>query len=136
MGQALTRYVFDTSALVAYFKGEDGADRVGEILESVFGEEGGLLMSPVNLGEIFYILAKGFGLGKARWAISRLEEGGFGFPPVDVETAVAAGALKWLKDLGYADSYAAALARREGAVLVTKDKEFKAVEKDIKIQWV
>jgi hypothetical protein len=36
----------------------------------------------------------------------------------------------------YADAFAAALAMREGAVLVTGDPEFKALESTLSIQWL
>jgi len=38
--------------------------------------------------------------------------------------------------MSYADCFAAALARQRKAELVTGDKEFREVEKEVKILWV
>jgi len=38
--------------------------------------------------------------------------------------------------MSYADAYAAALAKIKKATLVTGDKEFKALENEIKINWI
>jgi len=38
--------------------------------------------------------------------------------------------------MSYADCFAAALAKYRRVVLVTGDKEFKEVEKDVKILWL
>jgi predicted nucleic acid-binding protein len=38
--------------------------------------------------------------------------------------------------MSYADAYAAATAKLKNALLVTGDKEFKSVEKEIKVKWI
>ena len=38
--------------------------------------------------------------------------------------------------MSYADCFSAALAKQQNAELVTGDPEFKAVEKEIKINWL
>jgi predicted nucleic acid-binding protein len=44
--------------------------------------------------------------------------------------------LKNAHDLGLADTFAAALAKSKKAELVTGDTDFKALEKEIKINWL
>jgi predicted nucleic acid-binding protein len=41
-----------------------------------------------------------------------------------------------MKRIAYADCFAVALAQLRKAELYTRDSEFKAVEKDIKIVWL
>jgi predicted nucleic acid-binding protein len=47
-----------------------------------------------------------------------------------------AAILKAHKKMSYADCFAAALAKLKKAELVTGDKEFKEVEKEVKILWI
>jgi predicted nucleic acid-binding protein len=55
---------------------------------------------------------------------------------VDRDLAEAAALLKNTYKLGLADAFAAALAKSKKAELVTGDHEFKAVDKEIKINWL
>ena len=55
------------------------------------------------------------------------------FHPVDRELADVAADFKSRHRLSLADAFAAALAKKKKAELVTGDPEFKAVEKEIKI---
>jgi len=48
----------------------------------------------------------------------------------------AAAAIKARGNISYADSFAAALAKLHGAVLVTGDNEFKQLEDEITIEWL
>jgi predicted nucleic acid-binding protein len=55
---------------------------------------------------------------------------------VSFEGQQVGGALKTAHDLGLADACAAALAKSKKAELVTGDMEFKALEKELKIDWL
>ena len=50
--------------------------------------------------------------------------------------ARVAGKYKASKKMSYADCMAAALAKIHRAELITGDREFKEVEKEIKICWI
>jgi predicted nucleic acid-binding protein len=52
------------------------------------------------------------------------------------EISRQAAMYKSIGGMSYADCFAAALAKLRNAELVTGDKEFKKVEKDIKISWL
>jgi predicted nucleic acid-binding protein len=52
------------------------------------------------------------------------------------ELTLEAARLKSQHKMSYADCYAASLAKTKGADLITGDHEFRAVEDQIKIQWV
>ena len=56
--------------------------------------------------------------------------------PGDRELSEAAALLKNEHHLGLADAFAAALAKSKKAELVTADHEIKALEKEIKINWL
>ena len=55
---------------------------------------------------------------------------------VDKDLARVAGKYKASKKMSYADCMAAALAKIHRAELITGDREFKEVEKEIKICWI
>ena len=50
--------------------------------------------------------------------------------------AKQAAIFKATHKMSYADCFAAALTKEKNAELITGDPEFKAVEKEIKIQWL
>ncbi len=58
------------------------------------------------------------------------------FHPVDRELADLAADFKSRVPISLADACAAALAKKLKADLVTGDPEFKAVAKEIKINWL
>jgi len=52
------------------------------------------------------------------------------------ELTIQAARYKAFHKMSYADAYAAALTKLRKAELVTGDKEFKSLEKEITIQWI
>jgi predicted nucleic acid-binding protein len=58
------------------------------------------------------------------------------FHPATRELADRAADLKSRISFSLADAFAAALAKEKKADLVTGDPEFKAAEKEIRIQWL
>jgi len=54
----MSRYVFDTSALIAYIENEAGADEVEKLLVKAIDRKSELFISVVSLIEVFYISAK------------------------------------------------------------------------------
>jgi len=128
--------IFDSSALLTYFFGEQGTPEVQKLLKAAVHEDSALLISPVNLGEIIYIVSRREGSERAQDVVKMMDELFFEFPPVDKEASLSAARLKANHGLGYADAFAAALALRQNGELVTGDKEFKVLEKELTIHWV
>jgi len=58
--------------------------------------------------------------------------------PIEKDLALVrqAAIFKAAKKLAYADAFAAGLAKIRNAELVTGDRDFKAVEDEIKIAWL
>ena len=61
-------------------------------------------------------------------------EGGKPNSPLTLAKQAAIG--KATHQMSYANCFAAALAKQKNAELITGDPEFKAVEKEIKINWL
>jgi predicted nucleic acid-binding protein len=126
--------VLDAYALLAYLKKESGYVRVLELMES---GDTDLIINSINLGEVFYIIARERGIRAADYFLTVI------LPslPVTVldnslEDVIAAARLKAGHALSYADCFAAAAAIREQAPLVTGDPEFKSLGKRLRIYWV
>jgi len=128
--------VLDASALMAYLEKESGYEKVKDVFTKAAESENPILMSVVNWGEVYYILIKEHGNERAQEVISLIETFPLDIVSADKEITKQAALYKAQKKLAYADSYAAALAKLRKGELITADKEFKAVENEIKIVWV
>jgi predicted nucleic acid-binding protein len=125
-------YVLDANAVVRYFRKQDGSAKVRELLNQADKNLVSLSISVVNLAEVLYVFARYSTLEEARMAIQkvkRLVE----FASPDSEQALAAGELHHRYKLGLADCFAAELAMRTGATLVTADPGFAKVGKKLKV---
>lgn len=128
--------VLDSYALMAFFEDEPGADMVRSLIFKA--EEGSvsLLMSVVNLGEVWYSIARSNSPEVADQYVDEIN--GMAIEIVDADWALThlAAAFKANGNIAYADCFAAALAKNHKAELVTGDKEFKVLDGEIKISWI
>jgi len=128
--------VLDAYALMAFFEDEPGADFVRGLIQKAVESDTNLLMSVVNLGEIWYSIARNNSPEIADQYIHEIR--GMGIQIVEVDWALTrqAAAFKVNGNISYADCFAAALAKLKKADLVTGDKEFKPLDGEIKIAWL
>jgi predicted nucleic acid-binding protein len=125
--------VLDAHALMVLFNDEPGAEEV---------ESGNprLLMSVINWGEIYYSILRGASKEMADSKSHEIAGMQLELVPVDardLELVRQAAVFKATKKMSYADCFAAALAKIRNAELVTGDRDFKAVENDLKkIRWL
>ncbi len=128
--------VLDSWAVMAYLEDESSAQKVADLIGDAHEHGIPLLMSVVNAGEVWYILAREVTEAEADKALHDLRQLGIEFQDVDLKLARLAGGFKAKHRMSYANCFAAALAREHKAELVTGDKEFKQVEGDIRIRWL
>ena len=128
--------VLDASALMVYLEKESGYEKVKDLFIKAAETDKKLLMASVNLGEVYYILIREHGLENAEEVFRLIETFPIEFVPVDVDLTKQAALYKATKKIPFVDSFAAALAKLRKGELVTSDKDFKAVEGEIKIVWV
>jgi predicted nucleic acid-binding protein len=128
--------VLDSFALLAFLRGEAGDDKVAALLERAGERDLPLHMTEVNYAEVKHIVIRKD--EAASWAeVARnLPTLPLEFHPADRELADAAADLKSRLNLSLAHAFAAALAKRLKAELVTGDPELKAVEKEIRVRWL
>ena len=125
-------YVLDANALVRYYRRTPGYATVRELVERGKSRQVSLAVSVVNLAEVLYVLAKYFRQDKAlqmiQIACAVVEP-----MPVDDQVALDTAAIRIRYKLGLADCFAAELAMRLGATLVTADLEFDKLGKSLKV---
>jgi len=136
MEAASRSYVFDAFALVAYFRNEPAAARVSELLRSADQGESSLMMSVMNWGEVLYESQRRRGPEDVPQTVAIIDSMPIELVDVGKELARAAAQFKARGGLSYADCYAAALAQRNDAAVVTGDPEFHSVEGVIRIEWL
>jgi len=128
--------VLDSWAVMAYLEDEVTAEKVAEIIADAHEEKIPLLMTVVNAGEVWYILAREVSVAEADASIHQLRQLGIEFVNADWDLAREAGGFKAKHKMSFADCFAAALAKHRKAHLVTGDHEFKHVEADVIINWL
>jgi len=131
--------VLDAHALMVLFNDEPGADEVERILLKAESGSPKLLMSVVNWGEIYYSILRGASQEIAETKAHEIAGMQIELVPVDaddLELVRQAAAFKATRKMSYADCFAAALAKIKNAELVTGDREFKQLIRDVKIHWL
>ena len=125
----------DSHALLRLLRDEPGAETVSQLLEKASQRDQAVHMTEVNYAEVQYIIRRKD--GDAVWAAiaGELRAAPIEFHPATRPLADLASGFKARFRLSLADAFAAALAKEMKADLVTGDPEFKALEKEIRIQW-
>lgn len=128
--------VLDTWSVVAYFEDEPAGEQVADLIADAQESGASLAMSVVNAGELWYLMARRSSEADANEAVAELRQLGIRLVEVDWDLARGAAGFKSKRRMSFADCFAAALAQRSKAELVTGDSEFKQVEGDIRIVWL
>lgn len=129
-------YVLDTWAVIAYLEDEPSAPQIADLIASAHEEQIPVCMTVVNVGEVWYILAREVSEEEANNSVKRLRDLRIQFIDADWELTREAARFKSKHKMSYADCYAAALAKAKKGDLVTGDKEFKPLENEVKIAWM
>jgi predicted nucleic acid-binding protein len=128
--------VVDSSAMIAWLLDQQAAPKVQAIFEEADGGKVQLLMSWINVGEVYYIAAKRYGRDEAEKFLRRLPSLPIRVVLPDETDIIAAARLKSSHRLAYADAFAAALALRERATVITGDPELAALKDLLKVDWI
>jgi predicted nucleic acid-binding protein len=133
---ATKTYVLDANAILDYVQDGPGAPTVERVLREAFRQEASLMISVINLGEVFYWLWRNKGEERARRTINDLSLLPLQIVPVDLSQALKAGELKAVHKIPYADSIAASLAIQLQATLITSDRDFEKLGRRISVLWL
>ena len=128
--------VLDASALLAMLFGEPGVEEMRALFHRAAAADRPVLISAVNWAETLYRVSGRQGETSLQSVRLLVAHGALQVVPVDAELAELAAAYKAAGSLALADAFAAALAKLRQAELITADREFKAVEKEIRVVWL
>lgn len=128
-----SRYVLDSSAFIAFFDNEDGAEIVEGLLSKALEKEVAIFCSFASYMELFYITYQKFGKDNAGDLIERMNRFYVERVESSNELSLIAGELKALYKVSFADAWIAATAMMLDAVLVHKDPEFDVLDNNIKM---
>ncbi len=128
--------VLDAHGLLVFLEKEPGFEKVESFFVNAVEKDKSLLMTSVNFGEVYYIVLRECGQEKAHEIEKIIVTLPIDIIDVDLQLAKEAARIKATKKISYADCFAAALAKLHKGELVTGDKEFKAIENEVKIAWI
>jgi len=132
----MKQYVLDSYALIAFFENEAGAQKVEEILKKMLAGRVKGYLCIVNWGEIYYITLREQGGDAAETVIRQIRKLPISLMDVDRELTYQAAKLKGKYPIAYADCFAASLAMKLKATLVTGDPEFIKLQNALSIDWI
>lgn len=136
MAKKAKAYVLDTWAVIAYLEDEPSGEQVEDLIATAHEEQVQIYMSVVNVGEVWYTMAREISEEEANASVKILRDLRIQFEDADWELTQEAARFKSQHKMSYADAFAAALAKIKKADLVTGDNEFKPLDGEIKISWV
>jgi len=128
--------VFDSWSVLAYLEAEPAGPKVADLIADAHANGISLSMTVVNVGEVWYIIARKMSEMEADRSIAELSQLGIEFVDADWKLANEAARFKSRHKMSFADCFAAALAKENKADLVTGDREFQQVEGEVKLLWV
>ena len=129
------RYVLDAWALLALLQSEEpAASRVRELLLEGERQQATVLLSIVNLGEVYYRVGKRSSRAEAVDTLEMIRRLALTIVPAHEELVLAAADLKIAHAISYADAFAAALAASTDAILVSGDPEFDQLQGRVQLE--
>jgi len=128
--------VIDSWALLAWLRAEPPAAHVNTVLQQADAGELQLLMSWINVGEVYYMLVRKHDPTLAEEFLARLPSLPIRLMVPNEEDIIAAARLKATRRLAYADAFAAALTQRENATLITGDPELRDMTDVLRVEWI
>jgi ribonuclease VapC len=131
-----TRYVLDSYAVLAFFQGEAGGRDVQSILQASKDDKTRVMMSLINLGEVFYTVARRRGDAAAAELLNDVLTLPIHLEETPLDRVLAAAEIKARHAISYADAFVAALASEKKATVVTGDPEFRRVEAMVDVHWI
>ncbi len=130
------RTVLDSFALLALIRREPAGPAVADLLVKARDAGSSVALCSISLGEVVYqVRRKEGGEGVDRF-LSDLYSGPISIHDADRDLVLEAAELKAVHPMSFADCFAAALAMRLDATVVTGDPEFRHVEHLVPVMWL
>lgn len=128
--------VLDSYAVITYLQKQPGYEDVAQVFEECIIKDREAFLCIVNWGEVIYHALRTGGNERAQLAEDIMRALPINLVEANRELTYQAARVKAFHKMSYADCFVAALAIKKKCELITGDKEFKQVEKEIKIRWI
>lgn len=128
--------LLDSFAVLAWIQDERGSQFVEDLLYRARDNEEDVILSIINIGEIYYRCARVRDLSFAEDILERLKLLPVKIYPCPNDLVMAAAEIKAQYPIAYADAFAAATAKRENARIITGDPDFKKIQHLVDIYWL
>lgn len=128
--------VLDAYAIMAFLEDEPGSAQVAELLKQAVRDEMNLAVTVVNLGEVYYSIARTNNLEIAEQMIAEFTSLPVQVMDVDWKLSRQAAVFKAGVAIAYGDCFSAALAYLLDCPLVTGDHEFGRLAQRISVEWI
>ena len=135
----MTVSILDSWAIIGWLQGEEPARaKVRELLEQASRGAAKVSISLINVGEVFYLIAKRYGAAPAERFLADLAMMPIQALLPDRRLILGAARLKSRYSISYADAFAVETAREQNARLATGDPELWQLSKQepIELLWV
>lgn len=126
--------VLDSFAVLVLLNREEGFKKIENIFRNTDDER--IIMCAINVGEVYYIVAKNRSLEQAENFLNYLQATGVEITIPDYELIIESAKIKASHQVSYADSFAIATAVRYQASVITGDLEFRSVEDIVNVEWI
>jgi predicted nucleic acid-binding protein len=129
------KLVLDAWALLAFIQGEEpAASRVMQLIGQAEQKRVQLVMSWINLGEVYYNIGRRKGLDEAMETLNEILLLPIGLYDVKKRDILAAAENKMNFTISYADAFAIALTQSLNATIVTGDPEIIGLDDAIRVE--
>jgi len=134
----MAHFVLDSYALLAYFRNEEGGEKIEQLLNEAVADKHELHMTCINAGEVYYMVSRKDGADKAALVWKALQQFPIHIYEIDMAFTHKAALLKAKYKISYADAFAAALTINKKATLITGDSEFDSLigETGFKVKYI
>ena len=129
------KIVLDAWALLALiFKEEPAAKKVRDILDQQGGSKSTIYVSWINLGEVYYNIARKKGLNAANETLEDIKKLSIRLHEPSKSDILSAAKIKSEHKLSYADAFAVSLAQKINGVIVTGYPEIILLKNFVKVE--
>jgi predicted nucleic acid-binding protein len=117
--------VVDAWAMIVWLLDQPAAPAVDSLIQEADAGNLHLLMSWINVGEVYYIIAKRHGRDRAADFLDRLPSLPIRVVLPDEDAILAAAEVKASHPVSYSDAFAISLAQSEKGSVITGDDEIR-----------
>lgn len=132
----MNNIVLDSFAVMAFLRKEKEGDKVEKYLFEAQKGKCLLFLSYFNLAEVYYKTIREQGKDKGVETLVTIKKLPIILVSITDDQVLAAAEIKAGHSISLGDCFAVALAIEKKAAITTADREFKKVEKLVKIRWL